>query len=357
MIKGNKRQIKYIVTPILALFLCFLLVRSIPVSAEIKPSTDEALELIPGGISIGVKVNTKVLVVGFAEIITDKGAVDSPALLGNILVGDIINEINGIPVDSSKTLMSLINKFQDKKIKVSINRKGEQIEKEIVSVKSSEDNKYKLGLWVRDSTAGVGTLTFYNPKTKVFAALGHPITDVDTNEMLKINSGSIVNSSIISVKKGQKGVPGELKGIFVNEEVSIGEVLSNTNCGIFGKSSLGEKVLRKEKPLKVASPNEIKEGRAQIITTVDEEGPKYYDIEILKLLPQEVPDSKSMLIKIIDERLLNKTGGIVQGMSGSPIIQNNKIVGAVTHVLINKPDTGYGIYIHWMVKDANNLSK
>lgn len=167
----------------------------------------------------------------------------------------------------------------------------------------------------------------------------------------------LINSSIISVKKGEKGNPGELKGIFINEDVPLAKVTKNTECGIFGVSD--EKLMdgRVSKPLKVANQNEIKEGKAQIITTIDENGPKYYDIEIVKLLPQDAPSSKSMIIKVTDSELLKKTGGIVQGMSGSPIIQNNKIVGAVTHVLINKPDTGYGIYIHWMIKDGNILSK
>lgn len=316
------------------------------------------LELIPGGKSVGVKISTKgVLVVGYAEVSTERGNVESPGSIAGIQLGDSILKVNEINIESSSNLMNIINKSDGKELNILIDRNGENITKKLLPIKSLEDSKYKIGLWVRDSTAGVGTLTFYEPKSKKFGALGHPITDIDTNSILKISQGVLINSSIISVKKGEKGSPGELKGIFINEDVPLAKVTKNTECGIFGISD--EKLLdgRDTKPLKVASQNEIKEGKAQIITTIDENGPKYYDIEIVKLLPQDAPSSKSMIIKITDSELLKKTGGIVQGMSGSPIIQNNKIIGAVTHVLINKPDTGYGIYIHWMIKDGNILSK
>ncbi|MEL7597547.1 MAG: SpoIVB peptidase S55 domain-containing protein, partial [Clostridiaceae bacterium] len=164
-------------------------------------------------------------------------------------------------------------------------------------------------------------------------------------------------SSIISLRKGQKGNPGELRGIFVNEETDLGKVNKNTICGIYGCGN--DKLIGKKynNPMKIALRNEIKEGSAKILTTIEGTEPKLYDIEIEKLLTQDEPGPKSMIIKVTDPILLNKTGGIVQGMSGSPIIQDNKIVGAVTHVLINRPDVGYGIYIEWMLKDADILIK
>jgi len=219
-----------------------------------------------------------------------------------------------------------------------------------------EEDGYRLGLWVRDSTAGIGTLTFYHKESKIFGALGHPITDGDTNEPFIIKDGNLLDSSVISVKKGEKGMPGELKGLFLNEKEGIAIIKKNTESGIFGVANKNITSKITNKPMKVAFRNEIKEGKAQIITTIDENGPKYYDIEIIKLLPQDEPGPKSMLIKVTDEELLEKTGGIVQGMSGSPIIQDNKIIGAVTHVLINKPDVGYGIYIEWMLKDAGIIN-
>ncbi|WP_040211851.1 SpoIVB peptidase [Clostridium polynesiense] len=321
-------------------------------------SQEKELELIPGGQSVGVKITTKgVLVVGFAEISSSKGTVESPGWKAGIAVGDSIIKVNDIAVENTKSLINIINKGSGKEIKLQLERNGEVVTKNLIPVRSEDDENFKIGLWVRDSTAGVGTLTFYDPHSHKFGALGHPITDVDTNSMLKISSGMLIDSSIINIKRGEKGNPGELKGIFVNEDTALGKVNTNTACGIFGTAS--EKIIQNgyKKPLKVASQKEIKEGKAKIITTIDESGPKLYDIEIVKLLPQDAPGSKSMIIKITDSELLSKTGGIVQGMSGSPILQNDKIIGAVTHVLVNKPDTGYGIYIHWMIKDANILSK
>ena len=217
-------------------------------------------------------------------------------------------------------------------------------------MKEGED--YKLGLWVRDSTAGIGTLTFYHEDSETFGALGHPITDGDTNTTFTIKDGDLLSASILSVRKGEKGVPGELRGLFVNEKNSIGEIKNNSTSGIFGNSYEPLINPKFSEPMSVGFRNEVVEGPATIITTIDDEGPKEYDIEIVKLLQQDKSGPKSMIIRVTDEELLSKTGGIVQGMSGSPIIQNDKIVGAVTHVLINKPDIGYGIYIEWMLEEA-----
>lgn len=323
-------------------------------SVNVKRVPD--ISLYPGGTSIGVKLNTKgVLVVALSDIEVDNKKVSSPAAQSGIMVGDSILAVDGKTIKSAEMLSETINNCSGKEIKIEIERKGHTLSKLVKPVKASKENKYKVGLWVRDSTAGVGTLTFYDGKTGNFAALGHPITDVDTGTILSVDKGELVASSIINIKKGSKGTPGELKGIFINEDKSIGEVTDNTECGIFGKADKSILKDHKVKPMKIALRDEIKEGDAQIITTLDESGPKYYDIKIEKLLSQDKPGPKSMIIKVTDPELLEKTGGIVQGMSGSPIIQNNKIVGAVTHVLINKPDTGYGIYIEWMLKDSKIL--
>lgn len=328
-----------------------------PVKSVSIKSVSNDIVLYPGGQPVGVKLSTKgVLVVALSDIKTENGKVSSPAALGGIQIGDNIIKINDSLVKNAEQTQSQINSSDGKNLKITIDRKGEQFEKIIKPIKSSEDKNYKIGLWIRDSTAGVGTLTFYDEKTKMFAALGHPITDIDTGTILSINSGEIVSSSIVSVKRGLRGNPGELKGIFVNEETILGHIQKNTECGIFGKSNT-KLVNKYNKPMKVALRNEIKEGPAKILTTVDGDDPKYYDIQIEKLLSQDTPGPKSMIIKVTDPELLEKTGGIVQGMSGSPIIQDNKIIGAVTHVLINKPDVGYGIYIEWMLKDASILTK
>lgn len=316
------------------------------------------ITLYPGGQPMGVKLNTKgVLVVALSDVETDTGKATSPGASAGLQVGDSIVKINDISISSSEQVSKIINTSEGKDINVLVNRKGTILSKRIKPIKCSNDGKYKIGLWIRDSTAGVGTLTFYDEKSKKFAALGHPITDADTGTILSISSGQIVNSSIVSVRKGVRGNPGELKGIFVDEEVTMGEIYKNTECGIFGSTNKSLINERYNKPLKIGLRDEIKEGPAKIITTIEGNEPKAYDVQIEKLLQQNEPGPKSMVIKVTDSELLSKTGGIVQGMSGSPIIQNNKIVGAVTHVLINKPDVGYGIYIEWMLKDADILTK
>lgn len=318
-------------------------------SLEVEKIKD--LEVYPGGNPVGVRVNSEgVLIVGYSDIEVNNKKEESPGKAGGLEIGDIILKVNGEEMESSIDLLRTIKECEKEDIKVDILRNGENFTK-IIHLKKENNKDYKIGLWIRDSTAGVGTMTFFDSETKKFGALGHPITDYDTNEPFLIKKGDILESSIISVRKGEKGSPGELKGIFINEQTPTGNIAKNTQSGIFGEVTNAE-VLNKEKPLKVGFRDEISVGKAKIITTVDETGPQEFDIEIEKLLNQATAGSKSMVIKITDPRLLEKTGGIVQGMSGSPIIQNNKIVGAVTHVLINKPDTGYGIYIEWMLQDA-----
>ena len=309
------------------------------------------IEVYPGGISIGVKINNKgALVVGYSDISTHEGLSESPGKVAGIELGDIIEEVNGENIETCSDLISKVKSCRNDELTVKILRGNSEITKKVPLIK--EDNEYKIGLWVRDSTAGIGTLTFYDKDSKTFGALGHPITDGDTNVSFNIKSGTLLRSSILSIKKGERGNPGEIKGLFINENESIGTIEKNTSSGIYG-DGLTELINPNfNKAMTVAYRDEIKEGHAQIITTVEDDGAKAYDIEILKLLPQDEPGSKSMIIKIVDPVLLEKTGGIVQGMSGSPIIQNGKIIGAVTHVLINKPDVGYGIYIEWMLQDA-----
>lgn len=330
----------------------------IPVKSVTIDKVPEEITVYPGGQPIGIKLSMKgVLVVALSDITTDKGKVTSPSANAGIQIGDSILKINKTEIDSSEDVLREVNRSQGKKIILTIDRKGQNIKKEVTPIKSNLDDGYKIGLWIRDSTAGVGTLTFYDSKTNKFAALGHPITDMDTGTILSISKGQIVTSSIMSIKKGLRGNPGELKGIFVNEDMILGSIYKNCPCGIYGKSTTPLYNSIANKPVKIALRDEIKEGPAKILTTVDGDQPKYYDIQIVKLLQQDSPGPKSMLIKVTDPILLQKTGGIVQGMSGSPIIQNGKLVGAVTHVLVNKPDTGYGIYVEWMIKDADILSQ
>jgi SpoIVB peptidase. Serine peptidase. MEROPS family S55 len=323
----------------------------IPLKAvEVQKIKD--LEICPGGNPVGVRVNSEgVIIVGYSEIEINNKKEESPGKAAGLEIGDVILRVNGENMENSMDLLKTIKECDNESIKVDILRNDENLTKTI-HLKKENNKDYKIGLWIRDSTAGVGTMTFFDPTTKKFGALGHPITDADTNEPFLVKKGDLLESSIISVRKGEKGSPGELKGIFLNEETPTGNIEKNTQSGIFGEIKNTQVLNNKIKPLKVGFRDEISVGKAKIITTVDESGPQEFDIEIEKTLNQSIPGSKSMVIKITDPRLLQKTGGIVQGMSGSPIIQNDKIVGAVTHVLINKPDTGYGIYIEWMLQEA-----
>lgn len=314
---------------------------------------NEAIKVYAGGIPVGVKISTNgVLVVGYSDITENDKNIESPAKKSGIELGDVILEVNSQKIESSKDLSRKINKLNKDEVEILINRNGTELKK-VVSLFKSESGIYKLGLWIRDSTAGVGTLTFYHKDSNTYGALGHPIADNETEKILSVKDGELIESSIISVKKGQRGTPGELKGVFVNADIPFGNVVANTECGIFGNINDNSNIINFNNLYEVGYKDEIKLGKAEIISTIDENGPKFYDVEIIKLINQTSPASKSMVIKVTDPELLEKTGGIVQGMSGSPIIQNNKIIGAITHVLVNKPDTGYGIYIEWMLEDAN----
>lgn len=319
-------------------------------SLEVQKIKD--LEVYPGGNPIGVRVSSEgVLIVGYSDIEVNNKKEESPGKIGGLEIGDIILKVNGIDMENSVDLLRTIKACEKEDIEVYILRNGKKLTKTI-HLKRENNKDYKIGLWIRDSTAGVGTMTFYHNNTKKFGALGHPITDCDTNEPFLIKKGDLLESSIISIKRGERGAPGELKGIFINEQLPAGSIEKNTESGIFGEIKDFQLLNKNIKPIKIGFRDEIALGKAKIITTIDESGPQEFDIEIEKLLNQSTPGSKSMVIKITDPRLLDKTGGIVQGMSGSPIIQNNKLIGAVTHVLINKPDTGYGIYIEWMLQDS-----
>lgn len=240
-------------------------------------------------------------------------------------------------------------------IQVKYVRDGEVKITQINPAKTSS-NEYKLGLWVRDAAAGVGTITFYEPSTGMFAALGHGILDVDTEKLINISKGELVTSRILSIVKGQKGTPGEIKGTIENG-TTVGEVYKNSKFGIYGKLNnpniLG---INKNDTMEVLGRNEIKIGKAKILCTLENNKQEEYEIEIQKVFTGNNTDNKSMVIKVTDERLLEKTGGIIQGMSGSPIIQDGKFVGAVTHVLVSDPTKGYGVFADMMIKQMREVN-
>lgn len=310
--------------------------------------------LIPGGESIGVTLFTKgVLVVGFSDIEDDRGVRCNPAREAGMLSGDVITGIDGIEVEDSQHLAELVAAGGGSALKVTVTRAAEKLEFDIKPVGDRTDEVRRLGVWVRDSTAGVGTLTYYDPLTDSFAGLGHGITDVDTGSVLDIKRGEIIRSSIVEIVKGYAGYPGELKGLFGLSGEKLGMIVANTEFGIYGRSAAEMPVGRRALP--IASQAEVEYGPAKLMCTIDESGPREFDCEIIKITKQVTPAQKGLVIQVTDTELLEKTGGIVQGMSGSPIIQNGKIVGAVTHVFLNSPEKGYGIFVEWMLNMAENV--
>ncbi|NLW22445.1 MAG: SpoIVB peptidase [Tissierellia bacterium] len=310
-------------------------------------------KLVPGGNALGVRLNTKgVLVVAVTDVLGPDGKRYNPAKDAGIKAGDIILEINNIKVVDAEHVVKLLNQLKEDKIKILIERNKIQFEIEVTPVKSIQDNCYRLGIWVRDKTAGIGTLTFYDNNSKIFGALGHGITDVDTGNLLNVEHGKIMNAKIVNIEQGKRGSPGEIRGIFYETESVLGEITKNSPYGIFG--SVTDEFIKsnKGKAIPIGFKEEVKEGKAYILTTVDDKVEKF-EIEILKAQPQQYPDQKSMTVKVTDKKLLEKTGGIVQGMSGSPIIQDGKLIGAITHVFVNDPTKGYGIYIEWMLEQIN----
>lgn len=320
---------------------------------NIKVNVVNQTYVLPGGEAIGVKLNTKgVLVVATSDIVGIDGKTYNPAKHAGIKIGDSIIMINGIKIKDANHVIDLLNDIKSKKVKIEIERNNTSFITEVLPVKSKQDNSYRLGIWVRDKTAGIGTLTFYEPNTKKFGALGHAITDIDTGTLMKAENGEIMRAKVSSIEQGKKGSPGELRGIFFETEDALGKIENNTNFGIYGTLYDDNKVMKQKEALPIGFQRDIKIGKAYILANIEGDSVERYEVEIIKLEKQNVPQSKSMVIKITDDRLRKKTGGIVQGMSGSPIIQNDKIIGAVTHVFVNDPAKGYGIYIEWMLKEA-----
>lgn len=312
---------------------------------EISVSVIPKTYVVPLGNAIGLKLYTNgVLVVGMSEINGKK-----PYENSGIEEGDMIVNVDNTTISSTAELVRVVNRAGDKEIEIEYIREGEKLQTSITPVES-EDNIYKLGLWVRDAAAGVGTVSFYEPSSGLFAALGHGIQDVDTQELLTIAKGDFITTKILSITKGSKGNPGKIQGS-IDNQTTLGQIYKNTEFGIYGKLTNTKALnINSEDAIEVAGRDEIKTGEASIICTLENNIKKEYKVEIQKIYRNNNEDNKSMLIKIIDEDLIQKTGGIIQGMSGSPVIQNGKLVGALTHVLVNNPEMGYGVFADLMVK-------
>lgn len=303
------------------------------------------------GIPFGIKMFTNgVVVVGLADIQTDTGMVN-PATEAGIRVGDVISAINGTGVATNTDVEKVVEGCGGGTLRFTIQRDSQKLSIVVQPVLAQADGQYKVGLWVRDSTAGIGTLTYYDPETGCFAGLGHGICDSDTGQLMPLLSGDIVPVTINGVTKGQKGTPGELRGYFADSN-SIGTLWSNSPSGVYG--SMNNPV--QGTALKIAMKQDIKTGPVKILTTINGDTPKYYDAEIEKIDYRENVQSKNFVLHITDAMLLSQTGGIVQGMSGSPIIQNGMMVGAVTHVFVNDPTRGYGIFAECMLQQSRAVA-
>ncbi len=303
--------------------------------------------VVPGGQAIGVALEMKgVLVVGASDV----GNSVSPARKAGIRAGDRILMVNGTAITSAQHLSDLIR--QGGEAKLTLQRGDDNLSVPVTPVRDGNDGAYRLGVWVRDSTAGVGTLSFYDPKTGMYGALGHAITDMDTGETLSVGEGEIYESRVVDILKSSDGRPGELMGDFMSDAKELGTLTKNTQRGIYGKLNKPLSNSLYPEGVQVAARTELVTGPATLLTTLDDGGVKAYDCEITKLFGQNEPGQRSMVIKITDPELLKRTGGIVQGMSGSPILQNGKLAGVVTHVYIDDTVLGYAVYAEWMLKEC-----
>jgi stage IV sporulation protein B len=304
----------------------------------------------PGGIPVGIYMETRgILIIGTGEVEGMDGLNYEPAQ-GIVREGDYIQAVNGEAISDKEELIDYINGSGDGELVLDLDREGEQIQVKLQPVQTSADT-YKLGIWVRDNTQGIGTLTFLT-EDGYFGALGHGISDVDTGELLSLSQGRLYDTSIVSIIKGQKGSPGELSGtIRYSPDLICGEIQENTEEGIFGTAGtrLAEKL--EAVPLQVGYKQEVETGEAWIRSSVSGTV-QDYRVEITEIHRKEEDVNKGMVLKVTDPELLELTGGIVQGMSGSPIIQNGKIVGAVTHVFVNDPAKGYGIFLETMLEKS-----
>lgn len=311
--------------------------------------TAQAADLIALGVPAGVRMTAEgVVISGMSELDTPAGAV-SPGQAAGLETGDILQEANGVPIDSSETLADIVRNSGGHPIQLAGLRGDTEISAAVQPVQTTSDGAYQIGLLIRDSMAGIGTLTYVDPKNGTFGALGHPVTDVDSGARLPLETGSIIPAQVIRVEMGTAGKPGELIGTY-DFSTQLGQLDDNTACGIFG--TLTNRSLYAGQPvLSTAEAEEVHTGEAEILTCVSGSQPKRYAIAIEKIAPHAA-DSRNLSLRVTDQALLEQTGGIVPGMSGSPIIQDGKIVGAVTHVLVNHPNRGYGILIGNMLEAA-----
>ncbi len=308
----------------------------------------DKIKVTPCGTPFGVKLLTDgVMVIDIKDVSCNEGN-RFPAKEAGLKVGDVITSVDGNKVSSNNELKELVSTSEGRLLRLKYKRNFEEYETKLKPAYSLKDEKWLAGLWVRDSSAGIGTITFCT-ENGIFGGLGHPICDVDTGNILPLGRGEIVSAYINDVKHGTSGLPGELCGIFSNSE-AIGNVKINDECGLFGRLI---KPIDIHEPVLIGLKQEVKIGKATIYSTIFGDVPQSYDIEIESIDFKQ--NNRNFVVRITDQKLLKKTGGIVQGMSGSPIIQNGKLIGAVTHVFVNDPTRGYGVFAETMIEKSNKL--
>ena len=342
MIKSSKRTVIFLAV------LAFILTGTSACGMHSFRQNSQAVNLvsektlIPGGESIGVRMD-----VAGVLIVDLEGAAEYSGLKK----GDKIIAVDGIEVSNAQEVQKLVNRIRSS-IELTVERNGSSRKYTIVPQKSGSDNTYRLGIWIKDKTAGIGTLTYYDTDNMTFGALGHPILDSETGTTLDIEKGELLSSEIIGIEKGTSGIPGEIQGVFKTPDRPLGELIKNTDYGIFGTAV---DMTSQKEAVPIAYQSQVKEESAYILTTLEDNTVRKYDVEIEKKEKQTCADTKSMVIHVTDKRLIEKCGGIVQGMSGSPIIQNGRLIGAITHVFVEDPTRGYAVYIEWMLEQSDSI--
>jgi len=316
------------------------------------------IRVVPGGHSIGVRLQSDgVMVVGFAAVRDEDGQVQHPGRDAGIQLGDTILAIDGRTVRGEDHAAHLFQEAARKgrPVTVAIRRNGERIERSVQPVKEKESGRWRVGLYIRDGASGVGTLTFYHPASRKFGALGHVIAENETKKPFEFAEGLITAADVVRIQKGKRASPGEKITKQLESGPRLGIIEKNSRFGIFGRLSGAVRNPLYPEPIPVAMASQVKEGPAEMLTVVDGQKIERFQIEIVRLMRQPTAEGKNMIVQVTDPRLLSETGGIVQGMSGSPIIQDGRLVGAVTHVFVNDPTRGYGVLIEWMLQEAGIL--
>ena len=323
----------------------------IPISTA-KVQVIDRLQVAVLGTPFGMKIYTDGVLVSDISAVNTKKGNENPAKDGGLKIGDYILSVNGKKVYTNEDLGYIVENSNGERMQFEVVRNEKKIYLSFGAVKESTSNQYKIGVWAKDSTAGIGTLTFYSPTENIICGLGHGVCDSDSGQLIKINSGEMVSAQIVSITKAKNGTPGQLKGRFKYE--SLGNIKLNCHCGVYSDFSGN---LKFTDLTEIALKQDIKNGKAEILCTIEGEKPQSYSCEIEIQKTNYNNATQNMIVTVTDEKLLQKTGGIVQGMSGSPILQNGKLIGAVTHVLIDNPEKGYAIFAENMLETAQSVAK